>query len=88
VNGRADQAPAVFAHLHNVAWCNSVGSDCKISLSLPVVKIIKEDKFSIPQCGQSIVNHYSTSTVTVSVSPTPSFLRSATGAITSMMSSG
>jgi len=84
----ADQTSAILSHLHDMTGGYGVRPDSKICLSFPVVKIIQQNKLPVTQRCQSIIYHGPTSTVTVSVSSTPSFRRSATGAITSIISSG
>ena len=88
VDRGADQPPAILAHPDNILWSNRIGSDCKIRLTLAVIEIIEKDELSVPQRCKRLINHGPTSTLTLSESSTPSFLRRAIGAITSIMSSG
>ena len=88
MDSRADQPAAVFTHPENILRGNRIGSDRKIRLALAVIEIVEEDELPVPQRRERLVNHGPTSTLTLSESSTPSFRRSAMGAITSMMSSG
>ena len=78
----------ILSHPQDILWFDRIRTDRKIRFTLPVCEIIEEDELAVTERCKRLIHHGPTSTLTLSESSTPSFLRRAIGAITSMMSSG